>query len=84
MPGEWDTAHIDGARSKPLPKLMSMLDDLDRAQPVAVHCKSGYRSSLATSLLQRAGFAQVMNVIGGIDAWQTCGLPTTHPQHQPA
>jgi rhodanese-related sulfurtransferase len=84
MPGEWETAHIEGARSKPLPKLMSMLDDLDRTQPVAVHCKSGYRSSIATSLLQRAGFTQVMNVIGGIDAWQTCGLPTAHPEHQPA
>jgi hydroxyacylglutathione hydrolase len=84
MPGEWDTAHIDGARSKPLPKLMTMLGDLDRTQPVAVHCKSGYRSSIATSLLQREGFAQVMNVIGGIDAWQTCGLPTTHPEKQSA
>jgi glyoxylase-like metal-dependent hydrolase (beta-lactamase superfamily II)/rhodanese-related sulfurtransferase len=84
MPGEWEQAHIEGARLKPLPKLTTMLDDLDRARPVAVHCKSGYRSSIGTSLLQRAGFSQVMNVIGGIDAWQTCGLPTTHPDQQPA
>jgi rhodanese-related sulfurtransferase len=84
MPGEWEQGHIEGARSKPLPKLTTMLDDLDRAQPVAVHCKSGYRSSIATSLLQRAGFSQVMNVIGGFDAWQTCGLPAAHPDKQPA
>jgi hydroxyacylglutathione hydrolase len=84
MPGEWEAGHIEGARSKPLPKLMTMLDGLDRGQPVAVHCKSGYRSSIATSLLQREGFAQVMNVIGGFDAWQTCGLPTTQAEKQPA
>jgi glyoxylase-like metal-dependent hydrolase (beta-lactamase superfamily II)/rhodanese-related sulfurtransferase len=84
MPGEWEQGHIESARLKPLPKLTTMLDDLDRGRPIAVHCKSGYRSSIATSLLQRAGFSQVMNVIGGFDAWQTCGLPTTHPDKQPA
>jgi len=75
MPGEWDTMHIAQAQLKPLPKLTSMLDSLDRTQPVAVHCKSGYRSSMASSLLKQAGFTQVMNVIGGIDAWKACDLP---------
>jgi glyoxylase-like metal-dependent hydrolase (beta-lactamase superfamily II)/rhodanese-related sulfurtransferase len=84
MPGEWEQGHIGGARLKPLPKLTTVLDDLDRERPVAVHCKSGYRSSIATSLLQRAGFKQVLNVIGGFDAWQTCGLPVAHPEKQTA
>jgi rhodanese-related sulfurtransferase len=84
QPGEWEQGHIAGALHKPLPKLTAMLDGLDRARPVAVHCKSGYRSSIAASLLQREGFAQVMNVIGGFDAWQTCGLPSAHPEEQPA
>ena len=75
MPGEWEQMHIAQAVSKPLPKLTSMLDGLDREKPVAVHCKSGYRSSIATSMLKREGFTQVMNVIGGIDAWKACGLP---------
>jgi rhodanese-related sulfurtransferase len=39
-----------------------------------VNCKSGYRSSIATSLLKRAGIRDVMNVIGGFDAWTACGL----------
>jgi glyoxylase-like metal-dependent hydrolase (beta-lactamase superfamily II)/rhodanese-related sulfurtransferase len=84
QPGEFQAGHIDGARSKPLPSLTSMLGDLKRDQPVAVHCKSGYRSSIATSLLKRAGFTQVMNVIGGFDAWQTCGLPVIYTENQPA
>ncbi len=75
QPGEWDQAHIAQAVLKPLPKLTAMLDGLDRGAHVAVHCKSGYRSSIGTSLLKRAGFASVMNIIGGIDAWKACGLP---------
>ncbi|MEO8598055.1 MAG: rhodanese-like domain-containing protein [Candidatus Solibacter sp.] len=75
MPGEWEQMHIAQAQLKPLPKLTTLLDGLDREQPVAVHCKSGYRSSIASSLLKQAGFKQVMNVIGGLDAWKACDLP---------
>ncbi len=75
QPGEWDQAHIAQAVLKPLPKLTALLDGMDPGIPVAVHCKSGYRSSIGTSLLKRAGFANVMNIIGGIDAWKACGLP---------
>jgi hypothetical protein len=44
-----------------------------------VHCKGGYRSSIATSLLRRAGFRHVMNVTGGFDAWKAAGLPVATP-----
>jgi rhodanese-related sulfurtransferase len=40
-----------------------------------VHCKSGYRSIIASSLLERAGFHRVLNVVGGFDAWQQAKLP---------
>ena len=75
QPGEWEQGHIAEAVSKPLPKLVQSLDGLDRERPVAVHCKSGYRSSIAASLLRREGFREVVNVIGGFDAWKACGLP---------
>jgi hydroxyacylglutathione hydrolase len=42
-----------------------------------VYCKGGYRSAIAASLLQRAGFERVMNVTGGFDAWSACHLPIT-------
>jgi hydroxyacylglutathione hydrolase len=42
---------------------------------VAVHCKSGYRSMIACSLLERAGFKNVSNIAGGFDAWKNAGLP---------
>ncbi len=52
----------------PLPRLISII-------PLAVHCQSGYRSMIACSLLQRAGFKNVMNVSGGFAAWQQAQLP---------
>jgi rhodanese-related sulfurtransferase len=50
-----------------------MLGDLDHEKPVVVHCKGGYRSAIACSLIQRAGFENVTNLIGGMDAWQSTG-----------
>jgi hydroxyacylglutathione hydrolase len=76
---EWEEGHIDGALLKPLNQLARMMDELDPRRPVAAHCKGGYRSSIATSLLRRAGFRQVMNVTGGFDAWKSAGLPIATP-----
>ena len=58
QPGEWEQMHIAQALLKPLPKLTTMLEGIDRERPVAVHCKSGYRSSIASSLLKQQGFAR--------------------------
>jgi hydroxyacylglutathione hydrolase len=72
---EWDHGHIHGALHKPLDKVAGMLGDLDPAKPIVVHCKGGYRSAIACSLIQRAGFENVTNLIGGLDAWQSLGSP---------
>lgn len=76
---ERDGGMIEGSLWIPLGKLNARAVELDSKVPVAVHCKGGYRSSIATSILQRAGFANVANVIGGFDAWQAAGLPWTVP-----
>ncbi len=73
---ELSSGRIGGATLMPLHRLESMLASLDRTRPIAVHCKGGYRSAIACSLIQRAGFKDVMNVIGGHDAWLACGLPS--------
>jgi rhodanese-related sulfurtransferase len=74
-PPEWDEGHITGALLVPLHQLSSKLGEIDPTRPVAVHCKGGYRSAIACSMIQRAGFDQVMNLTGGFDAWRACGLP---------
>jgi rhodanese-related sulfurtransferase len=73
---EWDAGHIDEANWWPLDNFKVSPPDINPEVPVAVHCKSGYRSMIASSLLQRAGFRNVINVTGGFDAWQQAGLPT--------
>jgi glyoxylase-like metal-dependent hydrolase (beta-lactamase superfamily II)/rhodanese-related sulfurtransferase len=73
---EWEAGHIENATWWPLDNFNVSAPEMDRNLPIAVHCKSGYRSVIAGSLLQRAGFKNVVNVIGGFDAWQQAKLPT--------
>jgi hydroxyacylglutathione hydrolase len=72
---EWHAGHLEGAAWWPLDNFKISPPEIDRDRPVAVHCKSGYRSMIACSLLRRAGFQNVTNVIGGFDAWLQANLP---------
>jgi len=74
-PAEWEEGHIQSATPMPLSQLVATMGELDGGRLIAVHCQGGYRSSIATSLLQRAGFPRVLNVKGGFDAWRAAGLP---------
>jgi rhodanese-related sulfurtransferase len=78
--GEWKAGHISGANWQPLDTLSGSLPQIDPNAPIAVHCKSGYRSGIACSILQRTGFRNVSNVIGGFDAWQAANLPIVNEQ----
>jgi rhodanese-related sulfurtransferase len=77
--GEVAGGAIENSICIPLGKLNSRLAELDREKLLVVHCKGGYRSSIATSILRRAGFRDIANLIGGFDAWKTAGLPCTIP-----
>ena len=70
-PAEWEGGAIDGSTNIPLGKLGQRAFELDRAKLTVVHCKGGYRSSIASSLLRRAGLRDIANLTGGYDAWQT-------------
>jgi glyoxylase-like metal-dependent hydrolase (beta-lactamase superfamily II)/rhodanese-related sulfurtransferase len=78
--GEWEAEHISGASHIPLPALPRRLQELSPEKPLAVICGSGYRSSIAASLLQAQGFSRVQNVMGGMGAY----LETQTPQWQPS
>jgi len=67
--GEWVQGHIRGAVHLPLKRLLQTPPPY-RDRPVAVICGSGYRSSIATSILERQGFEQLYNVMGGMAAWR--------------
>jgi hydroxyacylglutathione hydrolase len=72
---EWKTGHLEQAQLCPLDRFGTQLPWLDESRPVAVHCKSGYRSMVACSLLRKAGYATVINVVGGFDAWEQARYP---------
>jgi len=77
---EWQAGHIQGATLLPLDHLDASHFDVAPDTRIAVHCKSGYRSMIACSLLQRAGFKNIVNVIGGFDAWVSTQLPVVVDQ----
>ena len=74
-PGERAAKRIEGSLSVPCQELNGQLDQLPRDKPILVYCAGGYRSSLAASLMQRAGIAQVSEIAGGLAAWEAAQLP---------
>ena len=74
---EWTAGHIAAATHIPGGELEQHLDELDKAQPLAVICGSGYRSSVASSMLARHGFDKLYNTSGGMGAWQGAKLTVT-------
>lgn len=68
---------IPGAKHIPLGVLKKRVGDIERFKeaPVLVYCRSGARSAMAASQLTAAGFSDVTNLQGGIQAWQAAGLP---------
>jgi hydroxyacylglutathione hydrolase len=79
-PTEWEGGHVPGARYLFLPELAEKLDKLDKNRPVVTYCASGYRSSIAASLLQAKGFAKVYNTPGSWKAWTAAGYPAEQPR----
>jgi glyoxylase-like metal-dependent hydrolase (beta-lactamase superfamily II)/rhodanese-related sulfurtransferase len=65
---EWSQDHLEGAIHIPLPRLLRQIGGLARNAPVTVLCGSGYRSSIAASLLESEGFERLSNVMGGMHA----------------
>jgi rhodanese-related sulfurtransferase len=74
-PRERQQKRISGSVGIPLNHLEERVAELPADRPIIVYCAGGYRSSIATSLLQRQGFAEVSEIAGGITAWEAAGLP---------
>ncbi len=75
-PREWKDKRIGGSLNMPLNHLLEKIDEIPRGRPIVVHCQSGYRSSIAASILEREGIEKVMDLVGGIDAWEAARLTT--------
>ena len=75
-PGEYGAGHILGARNVPVARLGESGDLGKRKErPLILYCDSGDRSGKAAAALKKQGFTRVVNLSGGIGAWQQAGLP---------
>lgn len=75
-PEEWSSGHIPHAVHAHISDLRNDVEGLDRDDPFAVYCGSGYRASLAASILQAKGFRNVKTVPGSFSAWKATGYET--------
>jgi rhodanese-related sulfurtransferase len=77
-PGEFGTGHILGAKNVPLSRIDAAGSEIAakrKEKPVIVYCDNGSRSVKAASALRNQGFSRVVNLSGGLAAWQQAGLP---------
>ena len=76
-PNEWndDVGHIDGSLLIPLGELAQRGGEIRAyvSKPVIVVCRVGQRSDVAASALRKAGFQNVANLEGGLEAWRRAG-----------
>ena len=78
--GEWAAGHIESATHIMGGDLPKRANELPRDRKIYAVCRGGYRSSIATSVLKRAGFHDVINVDGGMGAWERQKLPVVHDE----
>jgi hydroxyacylglutathione hydrolase len=74
---ERNEAVVEGSVNIPLGHLTERLDELPRDRPLVVHCSGGYRSAAAASLLQREGFEDVSDLVGGLS--RSIRVPSARP-----
>jgi hydroxyacylglutathione hydrolase len=75
-PPEWtDDGYIQGAKLSFFADIPQKTDELPKDKPIVVTCSVGNRSSIALSILERAGFENISNMLGGMTAWTNLGFP---------
>jgi rhodanese-related sulfurtransferase/glyoxylase-like metal-dependent hydrolase (beta-lactamase superfamily II) len=74
-PHEWETKHIEGSVNIPLNHLQERIAEIPRDRRIAVHCAGGYRSSIAASILHQHGITHLIEMAGGLAAWDAAQLP---------
>jgi len=74
-PREWATRHIEGSVNIPLNHLQERLAEIPRDRHLALHCAGGYRSSIAVGILHQHGITDLIELAGGLAAWDAAKLP---------
>lgn len=78
-PGEWNSGHLKNAKHADIQSsdFEQKIASIDKNATVVVYCAAGGRSSRAASIMVQKGYKDVINMAGGINAWNAAGYPTT-------
>jgi hydroxyacylglutathione hydrolase len=74
-PREWSQKHLGGSLNLPLTHLRERIAEIPGARRIAVHCAGGYRSSIAAGILSQHGISDLVELAGGLAAWEAAKLP---------
>ncbi len=80
---EFAGGRVSGASLLPLGELEERHKELDHSKPIYVMCRTGRRSAEAKQRLKSLGFTNVINVVGGLEAWKKQSLPIERDEHAP-
>lgn len=72
---EYDEWHIATAKNSALDYLPDNVQNIDKAEPIYVHCKSGYRSVISSSILRKNGFKNIINISDGFEGIKETNVP---------
>lgn len=88
-PAEFNSSHLEGATLIPVNNafgsnlssellLEARKNEVPENKKVLVYCRTGHRSTAASTILAKAGYSQVYNMGGGINAWVESGYPVVN------
>ncbi|MEH0154629.1 MBL fold metallo-hydrolase [Limibacter armeniacum] len=76
-PNEFSSSHIENAQTYPLDYINDHLNELDKEKTIYLHCAGGYRSMIATSILRKQGYNNIIEVAGGFGAIKKTDIKLT-------
>ncbi len=83
-PSEWNAGHIATSQSFPLDYINQNMSEVDRNKKYYLHCRTGYRSTIAASILKARGYSQVIDVVGKFDDIRQSQIPVTDTSGSPS
>ena len=76
-PGEWSAEHLETAKHFPLDFINTHMHEVKADEPYFIHCRSGYRSTIAASILKARGYHNLINVADSFENLVEVGFKTT-------
>jgi len=74
-PSEWEAEHIEGSQNVALDFINDNMSQIKKDHTYFMHCRSGYRSTVAASILKARGFENLVNIHGTFDDMIKTGIP---------